>query len=178
MRQLNDIVLKRTEYSDDEEEEYWAASSLDSDDSPAPSFKSISFGKEEEEEDKHPKSSNMTITTGNEQEKPEVAEADDHDHEEEVMQHPLDGSGPGITPTTSYATEMEVKFNRRRERLNAVRQAFLAHHHTTVHPYFAQKRHSSASRSGLWGWLPSFGIGGTATPGGATTSSPEVGKRN
>lgn len=151
--QLQDYVYRNSE---DDLDDLSPASSYDdySDDSPASSFQPISFGDMPPAPppsfvDSHhipsPSSYGASLLGGAK--------------EEFVMPHPLDGDSASHSPHTP-SNVVSPAIALRKERLDAVRIAFAQHYQATVQPFFVTKR--AAAPTGLWKWLPTFGLSGSA----------------
>lgn len=151
--QLQDIVYRNTD--DEMDEDFSPASSYEdrSDDSPSSSFQPISFG------DMPPAPPPSFIDSPHIQSSP-ISPSSSHMPSEYVMPHPLDGENIGRSPLTPSDPSTNPAIALRKERLDAVRIAFIKHYHSTMQPFFAAKRASAPS--GLWKWLPTFGLSGSA----------------
>lgn len=81
--------------------------------------------------------------------------------EEDVMPHPLDKDSPAQSvPTENGANVSDSQAKERKERLDAVREAFIGAYSQSVRPYFQEKR--AAAPTGLWKWIPTFGLTGSS----------------
>jgi myotubularin-related protein 14 len=141
MKPLEDILYRRAADSS-EEDDYSAASSAGSDSSSganysSPSFQPISFGFDAPAPSAPPPS-----------------QIDD------VVPHPLE-SNPMVQDELPPPPALSAKAAIRKQRLDQVRALFIQHYHSSMVPYFQDRRKQSFSS--LWSWLPSFGLGGTST---------------
>lgn len=150
--QLQDIVYRNTD--DEMDEDFSPASSYEdrSDDSPSSSFQSLSFG----DMPRAPPPS--FIDSPHIQSSPISPSL--HIPTDDIMPHPLDGDTAGQSPLTPADASLNPAIALRKERLDAVRNAFIKQYHATMQPFFAAKR--ATAPSGLWKWLPTFGLSGSA----------------
>lgn len=158
--QLQDIVYRKSD--EDFEDDFTPVSSYEdrSDDSPSSSFQPLSFG------DFPPApppsfvdASHLTQGTPETNLHSQLLSSSPFKPKDEVMPHPLDGDSIGQSPKTQHEDSSSA-ITLRKERLDAVRNAFIQHYRTIMQPFFVSKR--AAAPTGLWKWLPTFGLSGSA----------------